>query len=66
MTVILDWVKAAWESDFADLNSLPTGFEDVLQDDGYCVSQLQSCNSILKDWLLQEEADTGEGIKEII
>ncbi|XP_041367044.1 condensin-2 complex subunit D3-like [Gigantopelta aegis] len=57
-----DWVKAAWESDFADLESSPSGFEDVLQDDGYCVIQLKSCNDLLKEWLLQEEADTGEGL----
>ncbi|XP_067654633.1 condensin-2 complex subunit D3-L-like isoform X2 [Haliotis asinina] len=56
-----DWVKSVWDNDFTEIEALPEDIREDFQSNSYFTTQLEEFKSLLSDWLVQKEVNTGEG-----
>ncbi|XP_046375579.2 condensin-2 complex subunit D3-like isoform X1 [Haliotis rufescens] len=56
-----DWVKSVWDNDFTEIDALSEDIREEFQSSSYFTTQLEEFKSLLSDWLVQKEVNTGEG-----
>ncbi|BFZ04274.1 hypothetical protein BsWGS_07314 [Bradybaena similaris] len=62
-----DWVKACWESEFVDLNTVPQEGEALLSDNNHFTQELKFVEEVLSTWLESDnQNENGEGFWSVL